>query len=98
VLAEVLLGDPRKTCGDPRAVQLGGATERAVVGHADRQTASADSQFHALEDVHAAFGNQVCAGHSHVDRPFGAKHGDVVGAQKRDLDGQVLTAGKQTAF
>ena len=48
--------------------------------------------------VGADLGHQVAAGDAHVDRPFGAQHGNVFGAQKRDVDRHVAAAGEQAAI
>ncbi len=92
------LRDVRKAGGHAAAVELGRGRDGAVLGHAHCQSAVADAQVEPVGQLGAAFGQQVAAGDAHVDGPLGTQHGNVLGAQKGDVDRHFAAAGEQAAL
>ena len=96
VLGEVAFGDAAGSWWRSRVpARSAGFLDVAVVGHAERQAAIAEAEREPRGDVDARFVDQVAAGDAQVDRPFGTEHGDVVGAEERDVDRHVAHAGEQ---
>ena len=92
------LGDVGETRGDAAAGQVVGLLDVAVVGHADRQPPVAHPEREPVRELHAGFFNQIAARDAHVDGAFGTQHGNVVGAEERDIDRHVAHAGEQSAL
>ena len=89
------LGDVGKAGRHAVAGQAGGTGEPAILGHAQGQAAFADFQIQPVDQLGAALGDQIAAGDAHVDGPFGTQDGNVLGAQKGDVDRHFAATGEQ---
>src|SRR5262245_35819138 len=98
VITEILLRDVRKARSHALAVQVSRFCHWRVFRDTERQLASADTQLQTRDDVGSRLGDQVAAADAHVDGPFGAKDGDIVGAEESDVYRHFADAGEETSL